>query len=90
MRPYPAGQINNDILTPATKVIIESMDNSTEIRTVCIVGLMDADEKAGYINYKAPLGAALLGLTNGDTVQLPGEIGSQWRITNISLMEEII
>ena len=90
MRPYPVGQITNDIVSPATKVVIESMDNNTEIRTVCIVGLMDADSNAGYINYKAPLGAALLGLTTGDTVQLPGEIGSQWRITDISLMEEII
>ncbi len=90
MRPYPVGQINNDIVSPATKVIIESMDKNTEIRTVYIVGLMDADANTGYINYKAPLGAALLGLTKGDTVQLPGEKGAQWRITEITLMEEII
>ena len=90
MRPYPMGQINNDIVSPATKVIIESMDRNTEIRTVFIVGIMDANASTGYINYKAPLGAALLGLTKGDTVQLPGEKGPQWRITEISLMEELM
>ncbi len=90
MRPYPVGQINIDVVSPATKVVIESMGEDPEIRTVFVVGLMDADADRGYINYKAPLGAALLGLAKGDTVQLPGSTDSEWRITNISLMEEKI
>jgi transcription elongation factor GreA len=90
MRPYPVGQVSVDVVGPATRVVIESMSSGSEIRTVCIVGLMDADADKGYINYKAPLGAALLGLTKGDTVQLPGSIDSEWRITDISLMEQEI
>jgi len=90
MRPYPVGQINIDVVSPATKVVIESMGEDPEIRTVFVVGLMDAEADKGYINYKAPLGAALLGLAKGDTVQLPGSADSEWRITNISLMEEKI
>ncbi len=90
MRPYPVGQITMNIISPATRVIIESMGESLEIRTVFVVGLMDADADNGYINYKAPLGAALLGLTKGDTVQLPGDNSSMWRITDIALMDEKI
>ncbi|OPX32244.1 MAG: hypothetical protein B1H09_00815 [Gemmatimonadaceae bacterium 4484_173] len=90
MRPYPVGQVSIDVVSPATRVIIESMGDDPEIRTVFVVGLMDADADKGYINYKAPLGAALLGLAKGDTVQLPGSTGPDWRITEISLMEEKI
>jgi transcription elongation factor GreA len=90
MRPYPVGQVSVDVVSPATRVIIESMGEDPEIRTVFVVGLMDADADKGYINYKAPLGAALLGLAKGDTVQLPGSTDSDWRITEISLMEEKI
>ncbi len=64
------------------------MADTPDIRTVFVVGLMDADADRGFINYKAPLGAALLGLTKGDTVQLPGDNDSAWRITEIALMEE--
>ncbi len=88
MRPYPVGQVNLEIISPATRVIMESMGAGSEMRTVCIVGLMDADADNGYIDYKAPLGAALLGLTKGDTVQLPGDREALWRITDIALMEE--
>ena len=88
MRPYPVGEVNIEIISPATKVIMESVCDSPEIRTIFIVGLMDADADNGYIDYKAPLGAAMLGLTKGDTVQLPGDKNSMWRITDITLMEE--
>ncbi|MEA3267321.1 MAG: GreA/GreB family elongation factor [Candidatus Fermentibacteria bacterium] len=90
MRPYPVGERSVDIISPATRVIIESMSINPEVRTVYVVGLMDADADRGFINYKAPLGAALLGLTKGDTVQLPGDKESTWRITEIALMEENI
>jgi transcription elongation factor GreA len=88
LRPYPVGQISTEIISPATRVIMESMDTDSDLRIVYVVGPMDADSENGYINYKAPLGAALLGLSKGDTVQLPRERDSLWRITEISLMEE--
>ncbi|MCK5786150.1 MAG: GreA/GreB family elongation factor [Candidatus Sabulitectum sp.] len=88
MRPYPVGQISVNIISPATRVVMESMGDSSEVRTVFVVGLMDADADNGFIDYKAPLGAALLGLTKGDTVQLPRDRGSEWRVTDITLMED--
>jgi len=90
MRPYPVGEVSSEIISPATRIIMESMDDDSEVRIVCVVGPMDADAENGYINYKAPLGAALLGLSKGDTVQLPRDRDSLWRITEITLMEEIM
>ncbi len=90
LQPYPVGQVNAETVCPATKVIMESMGAEIEIRTLCIVGPLDSNTDSGLINYKAPLGAALLGLSKGDTVQLPGERDLKWRITEISVLEEYL
>ena len=89
MQPYPINEISTDIISPATKVVMESMDSATKVRTIHVVGMMDSNSDEGFINYKAPLGAALLGLSKGDTVQLPGDKNTVWRITDISIMHEI-
>ena len=89
MQPYPINEISTEIISPATKVVLESMDSATKTRTIHVVGLMDSNSDEGYINYKAPVGAALLGLSKGDTVQLPGDKNIVWRITSISIMAEI-
>lgn len=90
LQPYPVGLVSADTVCPATKVVLESMGSEASIRTLCIVGPLDSDTDAGLINYKAPLGAALLGLTKGDTVQLPGERNLKWRITEITVLEEFL
>ncbi len=90
MQPYPVNEISTDIISPATKVVIESMDSSSTVRTIHVVGLMDSNSDEGYINYKAPLGAALLGLSKGDTVQLPGAKNAIWRITDISIIHKLL
>lgn len=90
MQPYPVNEISTEIISPATKVVLESMDSATKTRTIHVVGLMDSNSDEGYINYKAPVGAALLGLSKGDTVQLPGDNKIVWRITDISIMHEYL
>ncbi len=88
--PYPVGQVTSEIICPPSKVLLESMDGESGIRRVMVVGPLDADAEEGFINYQAPLGAALLGLSKGDTVQLPGEKESNWRVTEIEILEELL
>ncbi len=78
------------MVCPPTEVLLESMDSSTDLKTVKVVGPLDSDSSEGCINYKAPLGAALLGLSTGDTVQLPGEREDKWRVTSIKILEEFL
>lgn len=90
LMPYPVGQVTSEIICPPSMVILEAMDGSPDIRKVMIVGPLDSDAGEGYINYMAPLGAALLGLSKGDTVQLPGEREKNWRVTEIEILEEYL
>ncbi len=90
LRPYPVGQVTAEMVCPPTEVLLESMESSTDLRTVKVVGPLDSDSGEGCINYKAPLGAALLGLSTGDTVQLPGEREDKWRVTRISILQEYL
>lgn len=90
LRPYPVGQVTAEMVCPPTEVLLESMDSSTDLKTVKVVGPLDSDSSEGCINYKAPLGAALLGLSTGDTVQLPGEREDKWRVTSIKILEEFL
>jgi len=90
LRPYPVGQVTAEMICPATKVVLEPMDGDVDMKTVSIVGPLDSNSENGFINYKAPLGAALLGLTKGDTVQLPGDRERSWRVTFIEVLEEYL
>ena len=90
LMPYPVGQVTSEIICPPCRVTLEGMDGESEIRKVMVVGPLDADTEESYINYQAPLGAALLGLAKGDTVQLPGEREKNWRVTEIGVMEELL
>lgn len=90
LMPYPVGQVTSEFICPPSMVILEAMDGESEIRKVMVVGPLDADAEEGFINYQAPLGAALLGLSKGDTVQLPGEREKNWRVTEIHVMEELL
>lgn len=88
--PYPVGQVTPEIVSPPSRVILEAMDGEPEIRKVLVVGPLDSNTEDGCINYLAPLGSALLGLSKGDTVQLPGERDKNWRVTEIEVVEELL
>jgi len=81
--------LSDRIVSPGTRVIIEAMDDSGDTRVLGIVGPLDTDPEGGWINYQAPLGAALLGRATGDTVTLPGEERS-WRVSGIELLDGVL
>jgi len=89
LRPYPVQDLSDRIVSPGTRVIIEAMDDSGDTRVLGIVGPLDTDPEGGWINYQAPLGAALLGRATGDTVTLPGEERS-WRVSGIELLDGVL
>ncbi len=89
LRPYPVQDLSDRVVSPGTRVIIEAMDDSGDTRVLGIVGPLDTDPEGGWINYQAPLGAALLGRATGDTVTLPGEERS-WRVSGIELLNEVL
>lgn len=85
LRPYPEQDISEKMVSPGTGVVIEALDDSGDTRTFGIVGPLDADSEKGWINYQAPLGAALLGRSIGDTVTLPGE-ERIWRVSGVEVL----
>ncbi len=89
MRPYPEQDLSDRVVAPGTRVIIEALDDSGDSRVLGIVGPLDTDPERGWINYQAPLGAALLGRATGDTVTLPGEERS-WRVSGIEILAEVL
>jgi len=89
LRPYPVQDLSDSVVSPGTQVVIEAMDDSGDTRVLGIVGPLDADPEGGWINYQAPLGAALLGRATGDTVTLPGEERS-WRVSGIELLDRVL
>ncbi len=89
LRPYPEQDLSESLVSPATRIVIEAMDDSGDSRTLCVVGPLDTDPDRGWINYQAPLGAALLGRTTGDTVNLPGDERT-WRVSAIQVMREVL
>lgn len=89
LRPYPEPDVSDRVVSPGTRVIIEALDDSGDCRVLGIVGPLDTRGEGDRINYQAPLGAALLGRSTGDTVTLPGD-DRNWRISGISVMDEIL
>lgn len=85
LRPYPEQDISERMVSPGTRVVIEALDDSGDARILGIVGPLDVDSEKGWINYQAPLGAALLGRTTGDSVTLPGEERT-WRVSGVEVM----
>ncbi len=88
LRPYPEQDVSDRVVSPGTSVTIEALDDSGDCRILGIVGPLDSDEEREWINYQAPLGAALLGRASGDTVTLPGD-GRNWRVSAISVIREV-
>ncbi len=86
-KPYPADEINTEIVSPGVSVTLRNIDDPEEVRTFDIVGPLDADPDRGRINYMAPLGRKLLGLTPGDTVTLPDRDDRKWRLVSITVLD---
>jgi len=73
VRPYPVSDVSSRICSPGTAVTLAGGDGSR--LSYSLVGPLDAAPEEGRINYRSPLGAALLGRRKGDEVSLPGGEG---------------
>ena len=86
-KPYPESEISSDVVSPGIRVTLQETDGSESVRLFEVVGPLDADPDRGRINYMAPLGRVLLGLEQGDTVELPGEREGEWRVVSLEIMD---
>jgi len=74
VRPYPVSDVSSRICSPGTAVTLAAEDGSR--LSYSLVGPLDAAPEEGRINYRSPLGAALVGRRKGDEVSLPGGEGA--------------
>lgn len=85
-RPYPVSDVTGKVCSPGTRVVL--LRDGGESLSYDLVGPMDAEPEKGRINYLSPLGSALLGRREGDTVSVPGE-ESGLTVGSIELLPEV-
>lgn len=85
-RPYPPDEISSDIVSPGIRVQLQKTDGSETVKTVDLVGPLDANPEMGRINYMAPLGKAILGKSLGDIVVLQSDDIKEWRIASLEIL----
>ncbi|RKZ05906.1 hypothetical protein DRQ25_15110, partial [Candidatus Fermentibacteria bacterium] len=86
-REYPSDDINSDIVSPGVRVQLQESGGAETVQIIDVVGPLDADPGNGRINYKAPLGDALLGKSIGDMAMLPGDDSTEWRIVSLEILD---
>ena len=88
-RPYPSAEMSPSISSPGTRLTLAAAGRpDVPVRILELVGPLEADPEKGRINYMAPLGAALLGRSPGDGIDLPGEKDLSWEILDIRIIGE--
>lgn len=85
-RPYPADEISTDVISPGIRVTLQDTGGSEDVQVLEVVGPLDARPEEGRINYMAPLGKVLLGLSQGDVAELPGAGGGEWRVVTLEVL----
>lgn len=85
-RPYPADEISTEVVSPGVRVTLQDTGGSEDVQVLEVVGPLDARPEEGRINYRAPLGKVLLGLSQGDVVELPGAGGGEWRVVTLEVL----
>jgi transcription elongation GreA/GreB family factor len=86
-RPYPQGDISTEMVSPGIRVTLQETGGSETVQVLEVVGPLDSDPESGRINYMAPLGRVLLGLSQGDVVEIPGGGDGEWRIVSLEVMD---
>ncbi len=84
--PYPPGDISTEMVSPGIRVTLQDTGESEAVQVLDVVGPLDSDPDMGRINYMAPLGRVLLGLSQGDVVELPGGDEGEWRIVSLEVL----
>lgn len=80
-----ASEIPPDVVTMNSRVRFEDED-SGETRDVTLVYPAQADAETGKISVLAPIGAALLGLSVGQTIDWPMPSGGSRRLRVVSVL----
>ena len=78
-----AGSRGTKEVQPGNTVTIQSDDDSPE--TYRIVGAAEADPRNGKISNESPMGSALLGHREGDTVRVKTP-GGEWTVKIVKIM----
>ena len=86
-RIYPFDEITTDSVCPGIRVQLQESGGAETVQIIDVVGPLDADPAKGRINYRAPLGNALLGKTIGDIAILPGDDSTEWRIVSLKILD---
>ena len=85
----PSGRVPPDVVTMNSRVRFEDVA-SGESREITIVFPEDADASLGKVSVLAPVGTALLGLAEGQTISWPFPDGTsrQLRVVEITFQPE--
>jgi transcription elongation factor GreA len=86
-KPYPSSEISSGTISPGTRATLS--DESGRSVVYELVGPLEADPDRGRINYLSPLGEALLGLSPGDPVALPGKANAEYVVGDIEILPEV-
>jgi len=86
LRPYPRNDMTRSVCSPGTKVLLES-EEGRELEFQ-VVGPLEAAPEDGRVNYLAPMGAAVLGTSPGDSVSFPGNPGV-FVVKKIEILPEV-
>ncbi|MBN2588134.1 MAG: GreA/GreB family elongation factor [Candidatus Fermentibacteraceae bacterium] len=85
-RPYPSAEISAETVSPGIRVTLQDTGEAETVQVLDVVGPLDSDPDSGRINYMAPLGRVLLGMSQGDVVELPGGDEGEWRIVSLEVL----
>jgi regulator of nucleoside diphosphate kinase len=85
----PAGEIPADVVTMNSEVVCVDESTGAE-RRLRLVYPQQLDGSAGQVSVLAPVGAALLGLSRGQSIEwtLPGDRTTRLRVTEVTSQPE--
>jgi len=81
----PAGRVPSNVVTMNSRVRFEDMATG-ESREITIVFPQDADASRGRVSILAPVGTALLGLSEGESITWPFPDGRSRRLRVVEVM----
>jgi regulator of nucleoside diphosphate kinase len=82
------GPMPADVVTMESRVVFEDLRTGTT-RDVVLVYPSAADASAGRVSVLAPIGAALIGLRTGDSIEWPLPDGRTARIRILSVAQPV-
>lgn len=82
------GPMPPDVVTMESRVVFEDARTGSR-REVVVVYPSAADASAGRVSVLAPIGAALIGLRTGDTIEWPLPDGRTARIRIVSVAQPV-